>query len=214
MIQYFEKGQIACIDDHVFRRDRKTGYYLSTRPLGSRRKRLHVYVWEKYFGAIPHGYQVHHIDHDKGNNEPENLALLTVKEHRQIHADEIEDGVKDKLIRNLIEKAIPASKAWHSSAEGIEWHRQHATAIMEQREPVTYYCTMCGKEFQTRHLYGENENRFCSNNCKSAYRRKSGVDNIEKVCNHCGKKYIANKYSKTKYCPECKNNIHKGRWVC
>jgi hypothetical protein len=34
------------------------------------------------------GMQVHHIDHDKANNDPSNLILLTLKEHAQLHGQE------------------------------------------------------------------------------------------------------------------------------
>lgn len=213
MVQYFDMGQIACIDDYVFRRDKKTGYYLSTKPIGAKRKRLHVYVWEREHGTIPKGYHVHHIDHNKANNEPDNLALLTASQHRQIHADEMEDERRAKIKRNLIEKAIPASKAWHSSKEGLEWHRQHGIKMMREREPITYTCTMCGKEFQSRHIYGKNENHFCSNNCKSAYRRKSGVDDVEKICECCGEGFKANKYSTVKYCQKCRGSSNRRRRI-
>lgn len=34
------------------------------------------------------GMQVHHLDHDKTNNHPSNLALLTMHEHAQLHGAE------------------------------------------------------------------------------------------------------------------------------
>ena len=37
---------------------------------------------------IPEGYVVHHIDHDKTNNDPENLLLLTSSDHMKLHAKE------------------------------------------------------------------------------------------------------------------------------
>lgn len=45
----------------------------------------HVIVWEKFFGKIPDGYQIHHIDGNKANNDIENLQLVTALEHRRIH---------------------------------------------------------------------------------------------------------------------------------
>lgn len=47
---------------------------------------------------------------------------------------------------------------------------------------------------------GRLTDKFCSNNCKSAYRRKSGVDNEERICKICGEIFITNKYSKAKVC--------------
>lgn len=45
----------------------------------------HILVWEKYFGKIPDGYQIHHIDSNKTNNKIENLQLVTPLEHKRIH---------------------------------------------------------------------------------------------------------------------------------
>ena len=45
----------------------------------------HIIVWEKYFGKIPTGYQIHHIDGNKENNNIENLQLVTPLEHKRIH---------------------------------------------------------------------------------------------------------------------------------
>lgn len=48
-------------------------------------KMLHVLVWEKYFGEVPDGYQIHHIDGNKTNNDINNLQLVTILEHKRIH---------------------------------------------------------------------------------------------------------------------------------
>ena len=45
----------------------------------------HCLVWEKYFGEIPEGMQIHHIDGDKTNNDISNLQLVTPLEHKRIH---------------------------------------------------------------------------------------------------------------------------------
>ena len=45
----------------------------------------HILVWEKYFGKVPEGYQIHHIDGNKENNNIENLQLVTPMEHKRIH---------------------------------------------------------------------------------------------------------------------------------
>lgn len=46
----------------------------------------HVLVWERYFGPVPKGYQIHHIDGNKQNNDIKNLQLVTSLEHKRIHA--------------------------------------------------------------------------------------------------------------------------------
>jgi hypothetical protein len=42
--------------------------------------------------------------------------------------------------------------------------------------------------------------RFCSNKCKSRWRRRSGLDDVERICEYCGKAFKVNKYKPTKYC--------------
>ena len=43
------KDGYAYVDGYKFRKDSKTGYYLSSKKIDGRRPRLHVYVWEKHF---------------------------------------------------------------------------------------------------------------------------------------------------------------------
>lgn len=35
---------------------------------------------------VPDGYDVHHIDYDKLNNDPHNLQVLTHSDHAKLHA--------------------------------------------------------------------------------------------------------------------------------
>lgn len=44
-------------------------------------------VWEFHNGAIPKGYEIHHIDGDKSNNQIENLQCVTRKAHRRLHVE-------------------------------------------------------------------------------------------------------------------------------
>jgi hypothetical protein len=61
---------------------RSNGYFAAT--LDARRY-LHRDVWEFHFGPIPKGFDVHHIDEDKTNNDPSNLALHDRAEHGRRH---------------------------------------------------------------------------------------------------------------------------------
>lgn len=201
-VMYFDDGDVAAVDGHLFRRDKRTGYYLSSKPIGNRRKRLHVYMWERDHGDIPEGYHVHHKDHDKRNNEPSNLEILTRSEHLSLHGNNMSAEHLEKL-RKHCERIRPLTKAWHSSEEGKEWHRKHAKKSWEEKNEIEYTCTHCGKSFMTKNSYSEKSNRFCSNNCKSAFRRASGVDNVERKCALCGKAITVNKYSKITRCKEC-----------
>lgn len=210
MVAYYDDNDLACVDGYSFRKDKKTGYFLSSKLIGGKRKRLHVYIWEKYNGEVPRGYAVHHIDENKMNNELSNLTVITSSEHSEIHGETRNENVRKKLAENVVKYAMPKAKEWHGSEEGKMWHSEHAKKVMSKRLPKKYICDNCGKEFETKHKYGEQQNKFCTNNCKSAFRRKSGVDNVVKVCERCGCEYVSNKYQKTKYCENCR---HRGRRV-
>ncbi len=57
---------------------RNTGYYSLTI---DGRGLMHRYVWEKERGIIPDGWDIHHIDGDRGNNDIDNLECLPKAEH-------------------------------------------------------------------------------------------------------------------------------------
>ena len=203
MVRYSDDKKTAFIDGHKFTRDNKTGYYLSSKKIGNKRLRLHVYVWQKYNGDIPEGYHVHHIDMDKSNNEIFNLALVEGKSHIKHHGRKLSDEERERRRINIIQNGVPKARAWHRSKEGFEWHSKRGKENMKMRKEITYACTFCGNEFKSKRIYNDNENKFCCNNCKSAYRRKQGYDNVKKTCEWCGAEYEANKYQKTKYCKNC-----------
>lgn len=208
-IEYTNGGKVATIDGYRFTRDNRTGYYLSSKPINGSRKRLHVYVWEKHNGAIPKGYQVHHIEMDKSKNEISDLVLLSVSEHQKLHAENFTEERLEKMRRNLTENARPKACEWHKSDAGREWHKQHGRDVWKKRKPKTYTCTNCGKEFESLNCYSAKSNRFCCNNCKSAYRRKLGIDNETRRCSICGGEFTANKYSRAKRCAKCRHIKHQ-----
>lgn len=181
----------------------KRGYWLGQRRGSKKPVRLHIYVWEYYNGPIPKGYQVHHKDFNPDNNEIENLELLSKADHLSYHA-KLQD--KTWARENLLKNAVPAAAAWHSSEEGHAWHSAHAKESLVPLfdKKVTKVCQFCGEEYEVPEFLSENS-RFCSNNCKSAWRRKAGLDNIEVQCEICGKTFFTNKYSRARFCsPECR----------
>lgn len=189
-----------------FTRDDKTGYYCNS----TTHKRMHVYVWEYYNGQIAKGYQVHHIDEDKSNNDITNLQLLTQSEHMKLHGSHLTSEQRDWRKNNINTNARPKAIEWHKSESGRKWHTEH---IKKQREHGAFKqeltCTNCGK-FYIGEISGNSGNNFCSNACKSSYRRKLGVDLVERNCPVCDNIFKVNKYAKTVTCSRsCAN---KYRW--
>lgn len=202
MVQYFDDGDLACFNGLSFRKDKKTGYYLNAKT----HKRLHVYIWEHYNGKVPRGYHVHHKDFNKSNNEIENLEILTIKEHLSLHGNSWDNSRYDKQIEILNKKARPRASEWHGSDDGNRWHKEHYEQMKDNLyQKKEFICKHCGKVFIA---VNHGNNKFCSNKCSAAYRRKSGIDNEIRKCEICGREFEINKYSKTKTCSRsCANKI-------
>lgn len=157
---------------------------------------LHRVVWETHNGPIPKGHQIHHINGDFGDNRIENLECLTPVAHVACHPADMTEQRQAHLA-----SIRPQAAAWHASDEGREWHRQHGRDVWADKKPKAYQCQHCGCEYETRTV---SRHRFCSNNCKSAWRRAAGLDNITVTCATCAKEYVKSKYSKSRTCgPKC-----------
>jgi hypothetical protein len=74
--------------DHNGRRFslRDNGYYAAT---DGDRELLHRVVWREVNGSLPDDWDVHHIDHDKTNNDPSNLQAMPKADHTRLHAKEV-----------------------------------------------------------------------------------------------------------------------------
>ncbi|MFX0543160.1 HNH endonuclease signature motif containing protein [Roseovarius sp. S4756] len=60
------------------------GYWLVINEYG-RLDREHRLIWEEAHGAIPPGYQIHHINHDRTDNRLENLECVDTVTHKRLH---------------------------------------------------------------------------------------------------------------------------------
>ena len=201
-IVYSEDRKTAYFDGYKFRRDSKTGYYLANKPTyQGKRERLHCYVWRYFNGPVPEGFHIHHKDENKYHNDIDNLACVPVSEHTSYHSKKHLDGHREEAVR-WMDKIRPLASQWHKSQEGREWHSKHSTEEFKTMQKREYVCQFCGKKFMSLPIGPEH--KFCSNNCKSGARRKSGVDNETRTCVICGKEFSTNKYSKQKCCSrEC-----------
>ncbi|MGN0098302.1 MAG: HNH endonuclease signature motif containing protein [Candidatus Methanomethylophilaceae archaeon] len=184
------------------KRDQRVYYRNSTNPNGE--KFLHRYIWVKYNGPIPEGYLIHHIDGNPLNNDISNLACVSPTEHAQEHpwTDERRAERGDSMRGDswIQDKC----REWHASEEGHQWHVEHGKQVAENMQPKDYVCEYCGKQFSCKPF---GANKYCSNACKSAARRASGVDDVELVCKCCGKTFVRNKYCKSECCSRsCANS--------
>jgi hypothetical protein len=60
-------------------------HYLFVRDKDGYIKEEHRVIWERNFGKIPPGMIIHHINGNKKDNSIENLILVSIKEHGNLH---------------------------------------------------------------------------------------------------------------------------------
>lgn len=159
------------------------------------KKRMHVFVWEYYNGPVPKGYEIHHIDLDKSNNDISNLQLLTISEHRRLHAQLLTEEQRQWKRNNLNINARPKAVEWHKSEEGRLWHKglikmQHETKIRKEE----LICSYCNKHY-IGERYSKTSNTFCSTKCRSAWHKQNDVHT--RICKYCGKEFTSTKRRQT-----------------
>lgn len=67
---------------------------------------LHRRVYEKTYGKIPHGFEVHHKDGNKFNNHADNLQAMRPNEHKKIHRKMKDKKYCIEIIENTIGEAM------------------------------------------------------------------------------------------------------------
>lgn len=157
---------------------------------------MHRYVWEYYNGKIPKGYEVHHKDLNRANNNIDNLQLLTIAEHRKLHADLLTQEQREWKRNNMNTIVHEAAKAWHKSKEGHEWHVQHGKETALKQKIFHNVCIVCEKPFDSKQRVA----KYCSGACKQKYSRLTRQYTIKAVCVICGKEFLTDKYRPCKTC--------------
>lgn len=53
--------------------------------IAGKRYLVHRIVYMSFFGEIPEGYQIHHINGNKSDNRVSNLKMMSMKDHQNLH---------------------------------------------------------------------------------------------------------------------------------
>lgn len=170
----------------IFRKNKDGHYYCGFA--------IHRAVWSYYHGEIPEKHEIHHVNHNKGDNAVLNLQLLTNFAHQQIHHRKppIKKicpvcGIKFTLKRRSYD-AVCCSYAC-----GIKWRDRNKVHVEKT-------CPVCGKIFTVPPRLSKQS--FCSTACSAkATAKKKKVPIVEITCSYCGKIFsVPSYYSKKKYC--------------
>jgi hypothetical protein len=126
---------------------------------------------------------------------------MPVGRHASHHARDCWKSEKRPIFAKHLDDIRELTKAWHRGEFGRRWHSQHAKEIMDEqkKQVISLKCKHCGRSFLTLAMT-KSRAKFCSNACKSAFRRKSGCDDIVKVCSVCQKPYLSDKYAHNRTC--------------
>lgn len=95
--------------------------------------------------SFPYGFEIHHIDEDRGNNRLDNLAVVTSVAHRRLHHPE------GSVVRNQHGEGVVG--------QGITRQYRERKAALGDR-----VCAACGEDISGRRV----DARFCSQTCRHA----------------------------------------------
>jgi HNH endonuclease len=151
---------------------------------------LHRDVWEYHYGKIPEGYQIHHKDGDKLNNEIENLECIEHSEHVKKHWDENKDYLTEKVRKN-----IKTAQRWRSTNEGKKYYSKHSKDVWKNSPKHYRKCVNCKKDYE---CYERALSKFCSRKC--AHKHSFRTKREQRNCSICGVAFNAYKYNRTSTC--------------
>ena len=133
----------------------KKGYYHYDIKVNGRKHKvfLHRLIYETIKGAIPEGYVIHHIDENKHNNNPENLAAMPFSEHSSMHnkgrtygPSPLKGIKRTKEFCEKISKALKGKPRYISPeqrkkmAEGHKGKKNNKPSVhLPQRKPVLMF---------------------------------------------------------------------------
>lgn len=136
---------------------------------------LHRRVYEDTYGPIPPGWHVHHIDEDKDNNHPGNLAAISPEDHARLHWGErqrwalrcVRCGSDFESLQPWARWCSPRCKTAQRRDDGKVPPRPRVAAS-------SFRCEHCDAPFSSHKPWA----RFCSPACKqrALRRRRRGLE--------------------------------------
>lgn len=154
---------------------------------------IHRTVYTYYYGEIPSGYDIHHIDRNKANNDISNLLLVTRSEHQKIHKPQGNAAVTYDTPRIFTCKQC--GKTFSTTNTRQNSYCSKECRDIGHRHYEYRHCAICNKRFRVR---SDAKTQTCSLECANKmWRDKVAVK--EKVCAQCGNKFLTSNNRKI-YC--------------
>ena len=194
---FFEPDKYKWFNGVKFSRN-QNGYYANKNLL------LHRVVYEYHKGSIPEGYEIHHIDLDKTNNDISNLQCLSKEEHAALHSQKaLKQTFVCKNCGKSFKSIFNGNNCFCSKHCRETWYRSKNTEIR--------ICQNCGKEFE---VYERDKTKFCSLSCGSLFHLKNDEYKEEVInklhnrpktkykCKNCGKEFESLDNGKNSFCTQ------------
>lgn len=125
----------------------------------------HILVYWLNYGDIPVGYEIHHKDKNKRNNDPDNLEMLTSEEHRRIHTNERK--------KTMVKLKCP-------SCESIFTKHKRKTHLSRGGN-LTFCSKQCVGKFNFRCVAEEHLEYWKENNVINIYKECDGLLVVESI---------------------------------
>lgn len=179
------------IDGKIFKLQ-ENGYYARNEYI-----LLHRKIWEDSNGKIPKGFQIHHKDGDRTNNNLENLECISHSQHVKLHWKTNGEYLTEKVREN-----IKKAGEWRKTEEGRKYYSIHAKDVWKNSPKHFRKCSVCEKEYE---CYERNISKYCSRTCKHE-KAKIAYREIRQ-CVICKNEFEAFKHNRTATCSkECRLN--------
>jgi hypothetical protein len=119
---------------------------------------------------------VHHVDHNKSNNDPRNLSVLEFSEHLDSHTTS-----RFGHLTTFRKTNGPWNKGITKSSSDVR------SLYLRQTTMVHKKCPVCGYEWDVPRML--KHRKFCSSACAGRHGSKARVEkgSVKKTCQNCGK---------------------------
>lgn len=148
-------------------------------------------IWEEYNKkTIPEGYEIHHIDGNRTNNEPTNLLCVSIEEHLQIHKQQEDWGAVQAILARMSNREGIREAARKAQIKRLEENRHNFQLMTPERRSEISRKTLSERLQKNGVAFlGIEDTKLNSKNAgKAAAEKKAGFLNTQSE-NH-GSKHV------------------------